>query len=127
MGVYDRQIASALRMIAKYGELCTINSVVDTPVPDSNEPWNDGPNGPVPHVGIPIAFFPLNEKQRRTVQATDGDLTGYECAYIGQLSFALGLKDFIVRGSGKVAKVISFDALNPNGEGVILHTVIVKL
>ena len=127
MGVYDRQIASAKRMLAKFGELCTVNSIVDVPVSDPSQPWNDSPNLPVAHMGIRICFFPLNEKQRRTVQATDGDLTGYECAYIGQLPFTLGLKDFIVRSSGKIAKVISFDALDPNGEGVILYTVIVKL
>lgn len=128
MGVYDRQTANALRMIAKYGESCTWFANVDSVPPDPSKPWETGDDEPVEHIGIKIAFFPLEIEQYKSYQVMTGTEvpTGVYIAYMGRVPFEVGIKDSIRRSDGKMLAIVNMNVVNPNGEGAILYEIWVR-
>lgn len=122
MGVFDRQIATAQRLIKKYGEQVIWQSAPDSE--DNGQPWNPEPVEPVDH-RVVVAFFPTNSSIGQLIRMMrNSDVpTGNELGYMAQVSgFVPSSLDTIVRKSGAVYRIKNIDPLDPNGEGVILYT-----
>lgn len=128
MGVYDRQIATAKRIIAQKGQTATWYSVA---------PGSGGtaaaPAAAVetPHT-VTIAFLPIDREYLRTIQAVmkDTDVpSGYLQGLMGQVDFKPTLADRVVRrvnGVDETYRILQdngIEEIDPNGEGVILYTV----
>jgi hypothetical protein len=122
MGVFDRQIASALRMIDKYGETCTWRSRVQT----GGTAAKPGGTTETPHT-VKIAFLPVDREYLMTFMARNQltqEPSGLMQGFMGQVDFTPGLKDGVVRSSGEVINVVDdngIEVIDPNGEGVILY------
>lgn len=127
MGVYDRQRASALRIIAAKGETCAWSQTGDS-VEDPDKPWEVPASVPVVYSGIRIAFFPLGANDLEMVKAilkTEVP-TGLEMGYMGNVPFEPDLKDLVIRRDGKKMRIVTYGKIDPNGEGAILYQVVVR-
>lgn len=129
MGVFDRQVASAKRMIKKYGESCTWVQVTNGTPPDPNKPWIPSASNEVSTPCI-IAFFPTEQTTRKKIQAMfDASEVpmGMETGYMAQTTgVSPTMKDIIVRKDGSIARILDIDTINPNGEQDILYTITVE-
>lgn len=129
MGVFDRQVASAQRMIKKYGEPCTWVQVTNGAPSDSSKPWIPSAANEVSTPCI-IAFFPTDQQTQKKIQAMfDASEVpmGMETGYMGQtVGVNPTLKDIIVRKDGTIARILNIDTINPNGEQDILYTITVE-
>lgn len=120
MGVFDRQILTAQRLIEKYGQLVVWRQyTVTTPV--ASEPWNKT-NTPVNNEAW-ICFLPLKQETKKTLQALTGNEipTGQFYGLMGAVNFIPSPKDKVIRDSKEIT-VKDFKILNPNGQ-IILYTI----
>lgn len=127
MGVYDRQRASALRIIAAKGEVCDWSQTGDS-IADPDKPWEETDSVPVVYQGIRIAFFPLGANDLETVKLLlkTEIPTGLEMGYMGNVPFEPDLKDLVVRRNGKKMRIVTVGKIDPNGEGAVLYQVVVR-
>lgn len=128
MGVFDRQIASAKRMIAKYGEFCIFKQTGDGVPLDPEKPWEVPETDPVDHTNIKIAFFGLDVEKYKMYQEMFGTEvpTGIYMAYMANVPFTPSLKDSIRRKSGAMLSIVNINVVNPNGEAAILYEIMVR-
>lgn len=127
MGVYDRQRASALRIIAAKGENCAWSQTGDS-VADPDKPWESPVSTPTVYNNVRIAFFPLGVNDLKTLELllkTEVP-TGLEMGYMASVPFEPTLKDLVVRKSGKKMRIVSVGKIDPNGEGAILYQLVVQ-
>jgi len=124
MGQFDRQIATALRLIAKYGQSIIWNSIIDGASVDPLKPWKPTDAASTPHPDIKICFVPTNDTQWRKLLAylkgTEVP-TGKLAGLMGQVPFEPTLKDVVDR-DGVILRIASLDLLSPNGQK-ILYTI----
>ena len=133
MARFDRQIETALRLIAKNGELVTWRAIND-PTPtdpndlaptDPNRPWLPGAATLTDHDVI-ICFLPATSSNLRTygsfsfMNKTEVP-SGLVIGLMGQVDFEPNLKDVVIR-NGRELRIVDFDVLDPNGQK-ILYTV----
>jgi hypothetical protein len=123
MGVFDRQIATALRLIKRNGRRVWIEVRTPNALPDPNQPWKPSPPSRVLHP-VDVVFLPNNLETRRTYMALMGDdtLNGRDFGLMGAV-------DFIVRpqagvyadaaGTDRLRTVFSLDELAPNGDPIL--------
>lgn len=127
MAVYSRQIATALRLIAKYGQQATW---------ERRAPGGGTAAKPATSVvvsrTVKIAFLPLDrEYLQTTLGKGDGSdiASGMLTGYMGQVDFVPTLKDTVVRNVNGVDERYSItdrngiEVIDPNGEGAILYIV----
>lgn len=128
MGVYDRQIASAKRIIAQKGQQVTWVSVGAGTGGTAAAPAAESLNE---HT-VTIAFLPIDREYLRTIQSVmrDTDIaSGYLQGLMGQVDFKPTLADRVIRrvnGVDETYRIIpdnGIEEIDPNGEGVILYTV----
>jgi hypothetical protein len=125
MARFDRQIATAKRLIAKNGELVKWR-VIDDPTPtDPNKPWEPGPATP-DDKDATICFLPIDRQTMETFNFIKGTEVpkGSVMGLMGQVNFEPNLKDVVIR-DGKELRIASLDVLSPNGQK-ILYTVVFK-
>lgn len=119
MGQFDKQISSASRLIARYGQLVKWRVVRnDTPV-DYLQPWKrQEPTSFVEH-DVSICFFSEGDslKYFKDSEVQTGSIVGY----MGAVNFEPSLKDVVIRNN-KELRIRSIDALAPNGQN-ILYTI----
>lgn len=122
MGVYDRQRATATRLIAKYGERCTWTNTTGVKT-DDNTPWLGGEIVKADH-SVNIAFFTSNSQIEHLIQAMAGTSIphGETIGYMATVSFSPSIADVVTRSNGEQYRVKSIDPLRPNGEATILYT-----
>lgn len=127
MGVYDRQIAAAKRMIAKYGEKCVWNANGSEVAADPSKPWATTDASTTNYPNTTIAWFPMNEQTRKRLQySKDSEVpTGSFQGYMPQVAFNPSLKDTITKKDGTILRIYDIDPIDPNGEGAILYTITV--
>lgn len=119
MGVYDRQIATAQRLIREKGQSVTWRSVRDGAPGDSSQPWKPGAAVNTDNT-VNMVFLPpdrRNSEFLRLLADTElpkGDVLGY----MGAVSFTPSLKDIIIRGS-ETYTITSLDHLQPNEESIL--------
>jgi hypothetical protein len=118
MARFDRQIATALRLIQKNGQAITWRSLTNDP--DPAEPWNAA-NTVVEHSGIFICFVPVRDRETRKLFQY---LTGME-VQVGQLAGLMGnvnfnptAKDIVIR-DGVELRISNLDLLSPNGQKIL--------
>lgn len=124
MGVFDRQTATALRLIDRYGAAVTWRKFI---TPDDDNPADPTDPAEEDHP-VKIAFFTNNELSLFT---TLSSLLGTEVpngkmyGIMGHVDFIPQLTDLIVGspfGDLRLLQDNGLDELNPNGEGAILYT-----
>lgn len=120
MGQFDRQIATALRLIQKNGQKVVWKSIpAETPA-DPAKPWNGGANVPV-QSDVFICFVPVRDRDTRKFFAY---LTGSEiqigslAGLMGNVPFEPNLNDVVLR-DGKELRMTSIDLLSPNGQKIL--------
>lgn len=125
MAQYDRQVASALRMIKKYGQSVTWRSLTNGTLPDPNKPWLVGATQESDKEAV-IAFFPRdkeNEYTKRSKRDANEVTVGDCLGYMGRVEgYVPQLKDIVIRGSATYT-VERLDIIRPNGEDPILYTI----
>ena len=121
MGRYDRQIATAARLVSKYGQPVTWRRVADGAPADPLKPWK--PTAATnTDVTVDMVFVPKGKNSEflalmKGTEVPKGELVGYMAAQ----SFTPTLKDLVIR-DGVALSVCSIDPIAPNGD-VILYTV----
>lgn len=122
MGVYDRQIATAKRLIAAKGQSVIWRQLTDGNPADSDKPWNAGETRKKDHT-VSIVFLPDTRsgyEMLRAMGVTEvpkGNMIGL----MAQVPFTPALKDIVLRDGVPVA-IRTITPLAPNGEN-ILYTV----
>lgn len=120
--VFERQIATALRLIKRNGKAVTWRQRTST-VPDPNKPWEVVDDDTITdHADIPIVFLPYNQANRAFIANIVGTEVpaGRNFGLMGAQSFTPGKTDVVVDGAKEIA-IQAIDVLSPNGE-IILYT-----
>jgi hypothetical protein len=121
MGVYDRQIATAQRMIAAKGELCTWRKMI---APVGDDPANPAAGTPADYA-VRIVFFPNNQLHLLSTLSMlkETDIPGGRFyGLMGAVSFTPELVDTVINSKGKQFSIIDtngIDELAPNGETIL--------
>lgn len=121
MARFDRQVAMALRLIKKNGQLVVWRQLVDA-IPDPSAPWKTEPGTAVDN-DVYIAFFTVDKDQREFIRYLTGTEVkiGDVLGYMGQVNFIPNPKDIVIR-DGVEYRILNLDLLSPNGQK-ILYTV----
>jgi|SRR5688572_25129759 len=121
MGQFDRQIATAVRLIAKYGQAVTWQTVVDGAPVDAGQPWKPTEAADTPNEAT-ICFVPVRDNDWRKLLAylkgsevPVGKLAGLMA---GNVAFDPKLKDIVIR-DGVTLNVTNIDLLSPNGQKIL--------
>lgn len=116
MGQYDRAIATAARLIKKYGGQVTWTVVAEAALPDAAKPWEKAAGTETPHT-IDSVFL----TSTRLTQAFLAYLGGTEtpagkvaCLIPGNVPFVPKLTDKLTRG-GVIYSPDSIEPLSPSG------------
>lgn len=118
---FDRQIKTAERLIAKYGQ-----SVVwkqRTILENDIEPWNPGAGAETENNCI-ICFLPVSRVQMETFHLMKGTEVSEVSVmgYMSQVPFKPAIGDTVVK-DGEVLTVKNVNLLSPNGQK-ILYTIL---
>ena len=127
MGEYDRQVATALRLLAKKGRTVTYRRLANGVAP-SDTPWKD-PGQVAQDVTVSIVFLPasMGNTARQSPVTKGYSQEGpqqfnvprkLKVAYMGDVGFEPSLKDVIVV-AGVEHRIKSCDTLDPNGQTII--------
>lgn len=123
MGVFDRQIESARRLIKKNGQTVTWRQVTNGPPADPDKPWKPGSPVETDYPETKIVFLPIttgnrfmSRRYKNNSDVPEGTLYGI----MEQVDFTPTQKDEVIR-DGVTYNVIAFDTLDPNGEGSIIY------
>lgn len=123
MARFDRQIATALRLIKKNGVAVKWKKFIKTPVP--GKPWESVPT-PVEYDTV-ICFLPLTKSLYESLAFIPGTdvATGGTLGLMGQVAFAVEDTDVVIDYEGNELAIETVQTLAPNGQK-ILHTVVFK-
>lgn len=124
MGVYDRAIASAQRIIRAKGDACVWHPAV-TPEAETDTPWIETePEGDVVTHAVSIAIFPVDRRYAEMIRyMKDSEVVvGSLYGLMGEVAFTPSIEDIVVRSSGQKLAIVSISPLAPNGD-VILYTI----
>jgi len=113
MGVYDRAIETALRLIAKYGQVCQWRKDVTTLV-DPDKPWLGGTSEPFIYEPS-ICFLPAGSATSgfELVQFNDGQVGEFSTVgLMGVHNFEPSVTDVVTRGDQQLV-IKKVDALRP--------------
>lgn len=122
MARFDRQIATALRLIEKNGQLVKWR-VVTAPIPDPTRPWENGTETVVDN-DCTICFLPITKEMRESLIFIRGTEVpgGSVMGLMGKVdNFVPAVTDTVVR-DGVVYTIKNIDILSPNGQ-VVLYTI----
>jgi len=122
VGIFDRQIDTALRLIKKNGQIVTWRQTTVTVV-DANMPWLQVP-GTVTDYSPHICFLPI-DKEGQEYLASLGNTEAVIGSYyglMGTVSFTPAIGDIVIR-DGVSLEIKSIDLLSPNGQK-ILYTIV---
>lgn len=120
MARFDRQIQTALRLIAKNGQACVWHKQTTQAV-NPDKPWLGDVTDPVDHT-VTICFVPVRSQQDLVAMTFPEHMdfqVGRTYGLMGQVAFEPMANDFITR-DGKELSLRMVDVLSPNGQ-IILH------
>lgn len=121
MARFDRQIATALRLIQKNGQLVKWRQLQRED--DPNNPAAVIENDPVDH-DVYICFLPVNKDTKEFIaylRGTNDVKIGSVIGLMGNVSFTPDAADYVLR-DGVTLEILNIDLLSPNGQK-ILYTV----
>lgn len=124
MGTFDRQIATATRLIAKNGRDCVWRVLNEDAPANTDEPWKHGGNVPGDH-SVKIVFLPSKQGLSFFQQFTSEPLNaGADYGLMAAVDFVPTARARIYNADGTefLRGVKAVDPLAPNGD-VILYTV----
>lgn len=125
MGVYDRQIATAKRLIAAKGRACVWSQNEAAAPADPNKPWKPGASVPTPH-DVNVVFLPQSGQNSAFLRALGGtDIPiGDDYGLMPAVDFVPTTKAEIYAEDGTtlLRSVKGFGVLAPDGDP-ILYTV----
>lgn len=113
MGVYDRQVASALKLIAKKGATVTYRALEAT-----SHTFEGDELSYVDH-SVKIAFIPVDRVDHENQlyrEFTDIPI-GFVLGYMGRVSFRPSMKDIVIF-NGVTYTIRNITEYNPNGESI---------
>jgi len=123
---YKSLVETAKRMILEKGQSSNViwkTRTNDTPS-DPSMPWNGVAEIETEH-SVSIIFLP-NERYGRELYRYLADTTdvpvGNLLGFMAQVDFTPSLKDVVVR-DGVELPILSFNAYDPDGSGVILYVI----
>lgn len=123
MGVYDRQIQTASRLIAAKGEAVVWSKQTDQNGPDNDKPWVSGAVQGNPFM-VRMLFLrggnSLSDVLFAYMRGTDVPVGRQKAIMAGNVPFTPALGDTVTRTDGTVLSTESIDPLAPNGQ-VILY------
>lgn len=120
MAQFDRQIATAQRLIKKNGQQITWRKINDATPADPDAPWNGGTQTVVEKQPF-ICFVPAKDSSTRIFMAYLAGTevkTGRLAGLMGAVDFVPDDKDIVVR-DGVELRIDSIDKLSPNGQAVL--------
>lgn len=122
MGIFDRQIETALRLIKKNGQSVTWRKTALS-VADPDAPWLQLP-GTITDYTPHICFLPLDREGQDFLVALGNTeaITGSYYGLMGAVDFTPAIGDVVIR-DGVTLEIKSIDLLSPNGQK-ILYTII---
>ncbi|URA06920.1 head-tail joining protein [Xanthomonas phage Pfeifenkraut] len=121
MARFDRQIATALRLIQKNGQLVQWRQLQRTDDPADPAAVIEGP--PVDH-NVYICFLPVDKDTKEFIaylRGTNEIKIGSVIGLMGNVPFTPDGSDYVIR-DGKSLEIFNIDLLSPNGQKV-LYTV----
>lgn len=128
MAGYERQIATAKRLIAKRGQavswLVRPEGTTDPAEVAGASKWRPKATGPVaaPHPVI-IAFFPVARTKYESLRGMGIELTtGAQLGYMAAVPFEPSQKDSVLR-NGKTLPVEHIEIIAPNGDPILYEIV----
>lgn len=119
MATYDRQIATAKKLIAKFGQAVEWNTESNSA--NVYEPWNSETSSAVKNQAS-ICFLPINLADLPTfgyIDQTDVP-KGAVKGLMGNVPFNPKLKDWVIR-DGKRLNIDQIKVLSPNGEKILFN------
>lgn len=127
MTVYARPIATAQRLIAKYGQAVDWYCTSEGFTTDDNVVAGADEISPksIPDVpkGTRIAFFPPDREQEKSLMQNGIEVTkGHVIGYMAQVAFVPSDKDYVLRNGVKL-DVEEIEILAPDGNP-ILYTIL---
>lgn len=121
MGTFDRQIATAKRLIDKYGEACSWQKPGDREV--GVDPWRGSNIDPPDPVSVRIAFFPNGgDNSLAAVIAALGDSDvniASEYGLMAAVAFEPLTSDTLKDSAGDNVEIVKMTPLRPNGEIIL--------
>lgn len=124
MARFDRQIQTALRLIAKNGMDVTYRRIVDGAPADPNKPWNPGAsvNTDVP---VKICFLPINRDNKESFSLPQNMEIpmGCELGLMGDWGFEPKGKDIIIK-NGVHYRIFTFQRLAPNDQRILFKMIL---
>lgn len=123
MGTFDRQIATAKRLITKYGAPMTWRVMVDGAPVDPDMPWKPT-EATTTEYPVHIVMLPETrigyEWVRYLVGTEIPEGSGYGLMYA--VPFIPSLKDTVIAPDGSEMKPSTIDPLQPNLTEIIMYT-----
>lgn len=121
MGVFDRQIETAKRLIDRYGEQCLWQQPGE-PDPDA-KPWHGSDVNPPAPIPVKIAFFPNGgDTAMAAVIAALGDTDiniASEYGLMAAVDFDPATSDTLTDSDGDIVEIVKMTPLRPNGEIIL--------
>ncbi len=123
MGVYDHPIATARRLIEKYGQECVWQKAAADD--DSDEPWRDVREGEPTNHDVRIAWFPpgSNLAFLAALAGTEVPTNAESGLMAGDVPFEPLASDIVFKGddpeTGQRVEITKIDRLAPNGTPVL--------
>lgn len=121
MTVFNRQIATAKRLITKYGQSVVWQQIRDLPSIDSDEPWKAGGAATAVNITVKIVFIPNTRINYETLKAMIAGFeisTGQTLGYMAAQSFTPSRKDIVIR-NGVQYRIEKVNELNVDGSPII--------
>lgn len=121
MAMYDRQVQTAKRLIAKYGVPVPVSMHTIT-TPDPTKPWETEES--IETGTFPVCFLPVDKQTLSTLSMMPGTEVpvGAVLGYMGAIPFNIDMTATIEH-DGKTWAIHYMDKLAPNGR-IILHTMV---
>jgi hypothetical protein len=120
MGVFDRQIATATRVIKAKGELCQWQSAAAPVIADPTKPWIATQAAPVNRL-VSILFPTSSSDPLLKLIAGSSIEQGKSKGLMAAVSFVPQLTDTVTRTDGTVLAINKLDQLKPNGQSILWY------
>lgn len=120
MSVYDRPIATAKRLIEKYGEPCQWRKF---DVTDGTEDWNEASTGQTDYP-VTVAIFPYNRETASSIAKLAGlsDIERYDMyGLMPAVSFIVESRDLLLSPTRGPLRPVRLDPLQP-GSDIVMYT-----
>lgn len=119
--VFERQIATAKRLIERYGEACLWQQPGERD-PDA-KPWRGSDENPPDPIAVKIAFFPNGgDNSIAAVIAALGDTDvniASEYGLMAAVNFDPATSDTLTDSAGNNVEIVKMTPLRPNGEIIL--------